>query len=840
MNLKPPDISLAFGELSINEGKDEIRVKHTQGKSKSGVNSPIKSNDNSNDKHNGEQKGKQKYKPKPQFPIIKSKYDSIENRTTKHGELKTNARQNFKSSLLERGEDQIRPAENKKSISNLKSGKFSSLNNNRSFGTQYDSSRVVTTFKSNIYASLGSHKKVANPAAEKIKPPTNKNTSRENIEVHDRWANYSKTKNSSFVVANSKNKDSEIFDVKQAYDEESAGNSLLINLAHKGEQDFEEEEVKPEDCVVDGLTVPLLPHQVSGLRFLKRREAMKGSSLGGLLCDDMGLGKTIQTIAMILENKGSTENKTNLIVCPVSLTTQWKSEIESKASGLSVLIFHGPDRPKTYEELAEYDIVITTYATVSSEFHKNGSPSALYSPEFKWWRVILDEAHQIKNKNSKQAKAVFSLVADRRWCLTGTPLQNNLSELQSLFKFIRVSKYADDQIWLDTIQQYIQERDIYAALFELRDELSKLMLRRTKAILSSSHNTFKLPPKNIHRVTVEFSEFERSIYDNVKDIILSNLNNRPAIKKKMEVVRNNSPTLRLKKQISQTKNENINYMSALVYLLRLRQLCCSWNLLFEDDANSLEFEGKLTTSNDKDTSLEGLIDSMGGLSVGSSNCEVCMKRLNADNESNDDKRFCKTCSESVKVPKHHEDDYYVSSKIKQVLEILSTSRDRKTIIFSQFPSLFKILSDTLSSRGYKILTYDGSMDIKTRNFALNSLKNDSDTNVLLCSLKCGSVGLNLTCASQVILFDPWWNPQIQEQAIDRVYRIGQTKPVDIYEITVKNTVEDNILKLQETKRQLANAVTSSDSKISAKNISNNLSKKELLQLFGIEEPNNLS
>lgn len=832
MNLKPPDISLAFGELSLNEGNDEIRAKYNQGKSKPDFNNPIKSNDKSNNKRNREHKVKQQYKLKPQFPIIKSKYKSIENRAAKPDELETKTRQNLKSSLLESSDVRIRPTENKKSMSTLKSSKFSSLNNNKSFGTQFDTSKVVTTFKSNIYASLGSHKKVASSTAEKVKPPTNNISSRENIEVHDRWASYSKTKNPSLVVANSKNKDSEVFDFKHNPDEESAGNVLLNNLANQGEQDFEEDEVNPEDCIVDGLTVPLLPHQVSGLRFLMRREAMKGSSLGGLLCDDMGLGKTIQTIAMILKNKGNNENKTNLIVCPVALTNQWKSEIESKTSGLSILIFHGPDRPKNYEELAKYDVVITTYATVSSEFHKNGSPSPLYSSEFKWWRIILDEAHQIKNKNSKQALAVFNLVTDRRWCLTGTPLQNNLSELQSLFKFIRVSKYGDDRIWLETIQQYIQEHDMYSALFELRDELSKLMLRRTKAILSSSHNTFKLPPKNVHHVMIEFTEFERSIYDNVKDIILSNLNNQPIINKKMEVIRNNAPKLQLKKRIAQNQNGNINYMSALVYLLRLRQLCCSWNLLFEGDVNSLDFEEKLTTSNEKATSLDSLIDSMSGLSV--SNCEVCMVRLDANNECNDDKRFCKPCGERVKVPKHQGDDYYVSSKIKQVLEILSTNPDRKTIIFSQFPSLFKILGDTLSSRGYKTLTYDGSMDIKARNLALNSLKNDPDSNILLCSLKCGSVGLNLTCASQVILFDPWWNPQIQEQAIDRVYRIGQMKPVDIYEITVKNTVEDNILKLQETKRQLANAVTSNDSKISAKNISNNLTKKELLQLFDIE------
>lgn len=834
MNLGPPDISLTFSELSLNEEKDESQRKHSKKKPKPSLNAQVKSNDRSKDKH--------KYKPKPQFPIAKSKYNNIENRTTKPDELKASTKQTIKPSLLERDEKKtsIRSADTRKSMSTLKSGKFSSLNNNKSFGTQVETNRVVTTFKSNIYASLGSHKKAATPRTEKIKPPTTKNSSREYFKVHDRWANYSKTKNPGLVVANSRNKESEVFGAKRTNDDESASNSLLANLANKYEHDFEEEEVKPEDCIVDGLNVSLLPHQVSGLRFLKRREAIKGSSQGGLLCDDMGLGKTIQTITLILENKGKCEHKTNLIVCPVSLTNQWKSEIESKASGLSVMIFHGPDRPKKYEELAEYDVVITTYATVSSEFHKSGSPSALYSPEFRWWRIILDEAHQIKNKNSKQAIAVFNLDADRRWCLTGTPLQNNLGELQSLFKFIRVSKYADDKIWLDTIQRSLQERDMYTALFELRDELSNLMLRRTKAILSSSHNTFKLPPKNVHKIMVEFSEFERSIYNNVKHIILSNLNNGPARDKKTEVVRDNAPTLKLKKEITQAKTGNVNYMSALVYLLRLRQLCCSWNLLFEDTEDSLNFEGKLTTSNDKDTSLDNLITSMGGLSVDSKNCEICMKRLDANNQSTDGTRFCKACGESVKVPKHHEDDYYVSSKIKQVLEILMTNRDRKTIIFSQFPSLFKVLGDTLSTKGFKILTYDGSMDIKARNFALNSLKNDPDMNVLLCSLKCGSVGLNLTCASQVILFDPWWNPQIQEQAIDRVYRIGQTKPVDIYELTVKNTVEDNILKLQKTKRQLANAVTSNSSKINANSISNNLTKKELLQLFGIEEPNNLS
>lgn len=730
---------------------------------------------------------------------------------------------------------------NFKSISNLKNSKLSSYNNNQ---LQNNSNRVVTTFRSNVYASLGRHKKVESSNAKTIITPKNTESPRENIQVHDRWAHYSKTNNPTFVVANSRNKDASGFD-EGILNEKSASKSLMINLTNKDENSFIEEEIKPEDCIIRGLEVALLPHQVSGLRFLKRREEIQGKFKGSLLCDDMGLGKTIQTIALMLENrnKDSSSHKTNLIICPVSLTTQWKAEIESKASGLSAMIYHGTDRPKDYETLLEYDVIITTYATVSSEFSKKGALSVLYSSKFTWWRIILDEAHQIKNKNSKQAHAMFNLRTNRRLCLTGTPLQNNLGELQSLFKFIRVSRYADDREWSSTIQESIQERDMTSALIDLRAELSKLMLRRTKNVLKSTNTTFKLPPKNIHKIRVEFSEFERSIYENVKEIILSNLNKERA-KKDIKNEKNRSreditSSIQLKTQISEKKSRNVNYLSALVYLLRLRQICCSWRLLFDENTDDLELDGTFSESNEDDSSIDSLIENMDNLSVKAKNCEICMVRLDLRNVPAGIGQFCSNCDKQVRIPmkEKNRESYSLSAKIKQVLKIVSSEGERKTIIFSQFPSLFPELKKNLETKGFKVLTYDGSMNVQARSLTLNSLKNDPKFNILLCSLKCGSVGLNLTCASRVILLDPWWNPQIQEQAVDRVYRIGQTKPVDIYEFTVKDTVEENILRLQERKRQLANAVTS-NSNTNDTNMESKLSKDELLQLLGVDRRQN--
>ena len=182
--------------------------------------------------------------------------------------------------------------------------------------------------------------------------------------------------------------------------EKEASRELLSKISISDHKNITNDNIGQEEASIDGLGVQLLPHQVLGLRFLKERESLPCPFKGGLLCDDMGLGKTIQIIALILVKKGSVDCKTNLIVCPVSLVNQWKNEIETKAPLLRVSIFHGINKLDSLSQIAGYDVIITTYATVSSEYYKDGS--LLFSTKTPWWRIILGEAHQIKNKRSKQ------------------------------------------------------------------------------------------------------------------------------------------------------------------------------------------------------------------------------------------------------------------------------------------------------------------------------------------------------------------------------------------------------------------------------------------------------
>lgn len=174
-------------------------------------------------------------------------------------------------------------------------------------------------------------------------------------------------------------------------------------------------------------------------------------------------------------------------------------------------------------------------------------------------------------------------------------------------------------------------------------------------------------------------------------------------------------------------------------------------------------------------------------------------------------------------------------KVKKVLEILEKDRKRKTIIFSEFTSVLKILSIILYEKGFGCLSYNGSMSKTEKQETLERLKTNPKYTVLLCSLKCGSLGLNLTFCSQVILYEPFWNPAVGAQAIDRVYRIGQTKPVDVWEFFVKNSVEQRIRDLQDKKRNIAKAVTDRDQDAIMSMLGSKLSKKEIMQLVGAVE-----
>ncbi|ODQ67633.1 hypothetical protein NADFUDRAFT_64738 [Nadsonia fulvescens var. elongata DSM 6958] len=585
----------------------------------------------------------------------------------------------------------------------------------------------------------------------------------------------------------------------------SAVQALLDSLCDNSKDTAGNGEVK-------GLTVKLLPHQVKGLNFLVGRETKTKNTKfkGGLLCDDMGLGKTIQSIALILTNTYDSKLNENevsftsatLIIAPLALVGQWADEIRSKAPGLKVCIHHGAKRSKSPNEFKNYDIVITTYQIVSSE---NGSNGPLYALE--WFRIILDEAHTIKNRSAKSALACCALKSSMRWCLTGTPIQNSIDELYSLFKFLNVSPVNDYEVWKRDIASKIGTNEHSLAMRKLSVILIAIMLRRTKKVLKE--HGINLPERRIHSRAISFTPKERLFYD--------------SLEKEFGL------------QINALKTTKGQYMKIAVLMLRLRQCCDHIGLVMgklskEGGKQVFLNGGQGIIENDQDFQFEKSSEDLDDLNermetlLVTKRCEICFKDFS---ETASTSNFhCDNCIRQF-VEESTEPKLNKSAKITEMLAILTQNSNRKTIIFSQFTTMLDIIEPHLFSREIKFVRYDGSMKPDLREKSLSSLRNDPTVTVLLCSLMCGALGLNLTCANQVIILDPWWNPMIQEQAIDRVHRLGQTSDIDVYTLTIANSVEERILKLQAAKRKLASKILKGDASVSL----NRLSKDELLRLF---------
>jgi SNF2 family DNA or RNA helicase len=763
---------------------------------------------------------------------------------------------------------------------------------------------------------------------------------------------------------------------KKKQQAKDAANSLADRLKALEVQD---EKAKPEpeeedadddedDGFVEGLKVNLLPHQVDGVSWMIEKETgahNKRGKLpkGGILADDMGLGKTVQSMALILSNprpeKGAEpENKKNkildvvgkgtLVVAPLALIKQWESEINTKVAkshALKVLVHHGPNRTKSADKLKQYDVVITTYQVLASEHAQCGDgPDGLKKGCFAvhWYRMMLDEAHTIKNRNAKMTKACYEVRSHYRWCLTGTPMQNNLDELQSLIKFLRIQPYCEMSNWKDSITGPMKNGRGNLAMRRLQIFLKAFMKRRTKDVLKKDgaltfggknkngedKPAFQIVARNVETVIGEFTAKERAFYDRL--------------------------STRAQDRLAEMMGgEKQDYIGALVLLLRLRQACNHPNLTksnVKDDKDALTTGSKSSAQSTFQTprkasrgdDADDLADLLGGLSVATKRCDLCQRTLNRDNAATGAIR-CHDCeedlnasskkskkhkkkhrkdkdkSDKVKKPakpividdddedeeeedvvrptkssrqrrvvvdsddeeeegewlvpedqQHSEDlgvaggtddenadgggdtlasidsqatesvddsksnldsfivhdtdsedeaplvrkklftkdkpravnakfdseddsatevdsesdsgseddedededgsttdasddydtsDLVPSTKIRQLLSILEKETpEHKVIVFSQFTSMLDLIEPFLKRAEFNFTRYDGSMRNDLREASLNKLREDKKTRVLLCSLKCGSLGLNLTAASRVIIMEPFWNP----------------------------------------------------------------------------------
>lgn len=595
---------------------------------------------------------------------------------------------------------------------------------------------------------------------------------------------------------------------------------------------------------------------------------------GGILADAMGLGKTIMTISLLLahsEKGGRLGNESasrslsenseadrsppvkkakkfpgfgklgkqqsalrgggNLIICPMTLLGQWKDEIEahSQPGSLSIYLHYGQTRSKDAKLLARNDVVLTTYGVLASEFSAENAEDngGLYS--VRWFRVVLDEAHTIKNSKSQISTAAAALIADRRWCLTGTPIQNNLEDIYSLLRFLRVEPWGSWAWWNKLVQKPFEGGD-ERGLKLVQSLLRPIMLRRTKFSTDrEGRPILVLPPADTKVIYCALTETEKDFYD--------------ALFKRSKV--------KFDQFVEQGRVLH-NYASILELLLRLRQ-CCDHPFLVMSRGDTQEFSdlNKLAKRFLKGGSglmegeakevpsrafvqevVEELRKGEGG------ECPICLEAFEDAVLTPCAHRICRECLLASwqshtsglcpvcrkTVTKHDlitaptssrfqidiEKNWVESSKVSILISELENLRSSgsKSIIFSQWTAFLDLLQIPLSRSKFAFVRLDGTLNQQQREKVLKQFSEDSNILVLLMSLKAGGVGTNLTAASNAFVMDPWWNPAVEEQAVMRIHRIGQTNSVNIRRFIVKGTVEERMEAVQARKqRMISGALT---------------------------------
>ncbi|XP_074663635.1 transcription termination factor 2 isoform X2 [Strix aluco] len=628
--------------------------------------------------------------------------------------------------------------------------------------------------------------------------------------------------------------------------------SEAIDHLHKSLESCPTEQTAAEDP--SGLKVPLLLHQKQALAWLLWRESQR--PCGGILADDMGLGKTLTMIALILAQKQlKTEKRKEkseiwlskndstvipshgtLIVCPASLIHHWKKEIDRRVGcgKLRVYLYHGPNRDRHAEALSEYDVVVTTFSLLSKEVptskeegevpakdHDVGRGSSPCSPLLRvaWARVILDEAHNIKNPKVQTSIAVCKLRASARWAVTGTPIQNNLQDMYSLLRFLRCSPFDEYKVWKYQVDNNTKKGGERLSLLT-----RSLLLRRTKDQLDSTGKPLvSLPQRSTQLHQLKLSAEEQSVYNVLFARSRSTLQSylkRQEQKNEGRDYTGGNPFEKVVAQefgVSQKEflagSQGASQVSSTVHvlsmLLRLRQCCCHLSLLkVALDQVNLNSEGLSLSIEEQLGAL-----TLSELQTPDSKSTVY---LNGTAFKTD---IFEITKESTKI----------AHLLAELKTIQSHSESQKSVVVSQWTSMLKVVAVHLQRLGLKYATVDGSVNPKQRMDVVEEFNNNpKGPQVMLVSLLAGGIGLNLTGGNHLFLLDMHWNPALEEQACDRIYRVGQQKDVVIHRFVCEGTVEEKIVQLQRRKKVLAQQVLSGQGEAFTK-----LTLADLKILFGI-------
>ena len=439
----------------------------------------------------------------------------------------------------------------------------------------------------------------------------------------------------------------------------------------------------------------LRPYQKAGIEWMY---FLRSYRFAGILADDMGLGKTLQTLCVLDMEK--VKGKPSLVICPKTLLYNWQQEAAKFFPNLTTLVYDGSvaEREALQAEIPTHDLIIASYNTVKKD------EGLFAASDLRFNYAVLDEAQFIKNHATKNAQVVKKLNADYRLALTGTPLENSVSELWSIYDFLMPDFLGNYKHFAEHFHRPIMDAGDKKALDHLRRKVGSFMLRRTKSEVLK-----ELPPKIETASQCHLSDAQNVLYQQILAKVRGDV--FQAVEKKG------------------FKSAQIHILAGLT---KLRQ-ACNHPALLTKGSDFREYE---------------------------------------------------------------------SAKLDMCLELVGevVENKRKVLIFSQFTQMLDIVSAALDDANVPHLYLSGKT--KNRQDMVNQFNTDPAVPVFLISLKAGGTGLNLTAADTVIIFDPWWNPSVENQAVDRAHRIGQEKTVNVYRLLTTGTIEEKIQLLKEKKQLL--------------------------------------
>lgn len=457
-------------------------------------------------------------------------------------------------------------------------------------------------------------------------------------------------------------------------------------------------------------------YQIVGHKWLRTLEQY---GFGGILADDMGLGKTLQMISVLLSAREEGRCGTSLVVTPSSLVYNWKEEFARFAPTITVGTVVGTqaERRKMLDDYQQWDVLVTSYDLLKRDIAEYEGKTFQYQ--------VIDEAQYIKNHTTAAAKSVKVIQSRIRYALTGTPIENRLSELWSIFDYLMPGFLYGYDVFKKEIESQIIKNKDEVITKRLKRMVSPFILRRLK------QDVLKDLPDKIEEIRYAKMETEQQhLYDAQVVHMLETINGQSE------------------------ESFRRNKIQILAELTKIRQICCDPSLLMEN------YNGE------------------------SAKREACMDLIRSAIEG-----------------------------------------EHKLLIFSQFTSMLELLEQDLQKEKLSYYKITGATP-KEKRLELVSAFNEDDTPIFLISLKAGGTGLNLVGADVVIHYDPWWNLAVQNQATDRAHRIGQTKVVSVYKLIVKNSIEEKILRMQETKKNLADEILNGENGGIV-----NMSREELLELL---------